>query len=99
MYIHLYLITCLKSCICIYKNDITHNFDVTYICILGWWPCITNVNIAIINVPAYTGHVYKRRVFLLTYMSNLLIITMCSFLVILNRSCVSSNRYTQGCKP
>jgi len=47
MYIHLYLLTYLKSCICIYKNDITHNFDVTYICILGWWPCITNTHIAI----------------------------------------------------
>ena len=25
-----------------HKHDITHNFDVTYICILGWLHCITN---------------------------------------------------------
>jgi len=55
MYIHLYLLTCLKCCICIYKNGITINFDVTYICILGWWPCITNTNIVIVIIHVITN--------------------------------------------
>ena len=33
------------------KNDITHNVDVTYICILGWWPCITNKILSLSSLP------------------------------------------------
>ena len=48
-------------CLCIYRNDITHNFNVTYICILGWWPCNTNNKIVIVIVFLITSYLFYIR--------------------------------------